>query len=480
MSGGNEAELEARIAALEAENEELRANARDEGAATRPLTDAAASVDARPPRRRWGRTAAAIVLVVLGVLLAPVAVVSAWARLELVDTERFVATFAPLAEDPAVQRFIASEVTGAIERQVDIPELTKDVFDGIRSLDLPENAKSALSLLEAPAAEGLKSLLESTVTGIVESPTFADTWATALRFTHREFVAAVQGDPDSAVSISGTGELSVQLGPVIEEVKRLLAEQGIGFAEAIPSVQLSIVVAQADSLVLVQSLYALAVGVGTWLPWVSIALLVAGVLVARNRSRALLWTAIAFSVSMIVLAAGFGIGRVYAIATLSPSIMPADTVGVLFDELTELMRSVTVTLIVLGVLIALIAWSTGPWRPAVAMRGFAAAGFDGLRSAAARHGLTTGGFGERLDRMRGAAYAAIAVIAALVILFVRPLTVSLVLWTVVLALLALLVVQVLRRPPGSPEPAPRVGRTPATATPEPVLASLPDPARRTD
>src|SRR5215204_6720973 len=102
-------DLQTRIAQLEAENARLRETA-DLGVAG----VAPPATSARPPRRGRGRTAGAIVLVLIGLLLAPVAVVSAWARLQLVDGDRFVATFAPLAEDPAVQAFLSDEVTTAI------------------------------------------------------------------------------------------------------------------------------------------------------------------------------------------------------------------------------------------------------------------------------------------------------------------------------------------------------------------------------
>src|SRR5918994_3721371 len=234
------AELEARIAELEAENAALRAGADAEEASRAAPTDAAASVAPLRERRRWGRTAAAIVLVVVGLLLAPVAVISAWARLELVDTERFVATFAPLADEPAVQDYITEQATAAIGEQVDIPGLTKDVFDGIKSLDLPPRAEDALSLLEAPAAQGLQSLVTQVVDRVVTSEGFADVWAAALRATHTQFVTAVQGDPDAALAVGGDGTISVQLGPIIETVKQRLEERGVGFAAAIPEVDRSI------------------------------------------------------------------------------------------------------------------------------------------------------------------------------------------------------------------------------------------------
>jgi len=435
-------DLQARIAELEAENARLRETA-DLTAAAGPPPRAAST---RPPSRGRGRTAAAIVLVVIGLLLAPVAVVSAWARLQLVDTDRFVATFAPLAEDPAVQAYLADEVTTAIEERVDIDGLTKDVFDGIASLDLPPRAQDALGLLQGPAAEGLRTLVGRAVERVVESPAFADVWATTLRVSHTQFVAALQGDPDAALAIGDDGTLSVQLGPVIEAVKERLAENGVGFASAIPVITRSVVVAQVDSLVLVQTIYALAVAAGTWIPWLVLALLAGGVLLAKRRSVALAWTAGGLALTMLLMLAGFGTARLYFVGTVSPSIMPRNAAESIYGGLTELMLSTITAFLVLSISIALIAWLSGTSRPARAVRGFADAGFGAVRGSAEKQGITTGTFGVWLDRWRVAVFAAIAVVASLVLLFSRPLATSTVVWTVLLALLAVLLVELLRRP----------------------------------
>jgi hypothetical protein len=439
----SELDLRARIAALEAENAILREGST---ATDGPAASAETSALAPRPKRHRGRTVAAVALVVIGLLLAPVAVVSAWARLQLVDTDRFVATFAPLAEDPDVQVFISDQVTTAIEDEVDIPSLTKDVFDGIRSLDLPPRAENALGLLEGPAAEGLSRLVGTTVDRIVTSDAFADIWTAALRASHRQFTAALQGDPDAALAIGPEGSLSVQLGPVIEAVKQRLEDQGVGFASAIPVIERSVVIAKADSLVLVQTVYALAVAVGTWLPFVVLLLLVAGVLVAKRRSAALVWTAGGLALTMILTLAGFGTAQLFFVGTVSPSIMPAGTAESIYGGLTELMVSTVAAVIVLAIAVALIAWLSGPWRPARAVRGLADDGFGAIRRSAEERGITTGRFGEGLHRYRVAVYAAIAVIASLVLLASRPLETSTVVWTVVIALLAVLLVELLRRP----------------------------------
>ncbi|WP_394552903.1 hypothetical protein ACDF64_00860 [Agromyces sp. MMS24-JH15] len=456
------ADLQARIDALEGENEALRA---ERDAAERAAAERGGGAGEPKRGRGRGRLAAAIVLVVLGVLLAPVAVIASWARAELVDTERFVATFAPLVEDPAVQQVIVDEVSTAIEGRVDIDALTADLVDGIQSLDIPDAAKSALGLLEKPAAEGLKNLLHTSIERIVESPAFADVWANALRVTHTQFVAAMEGDPDAALAISDSGQLSIQLAPVIESVKERLLEQGIGFAASIPTISGSIVIAESDALAVVQTVYALAVGVGTWLPFVVLALLVGGVLVAPRRNRALLWTSGALLFVMLLTLAGFGIGRWYFLTATKPYIA-SDAAGVIYDQLLELMNSVAVAVAVLAALTLVIAWFAGPSRAAVRTRAFAEGGFARTRAAAARAGIGTGAFGAWLDRAIGFAYGAIAVVAAFVIVVFRPISVALVLWTVVIALLVVLLLQFLRRPPGTPEPVRKAAAAPRPAAPD--------------
>jgi hypothetical protein len=112
----------------------------------------------------------------------------------------------------------------------------------------------------------------------------------------------------------------------------------------------------------------------------------------------------------------------------------------------QLMLSTILALFVLSLFVAVIAWLSGPWRPARATRGLFHAGFSSIRRAAGAHGVTTGSFGIGLDRWRVAAYVVIAVVASIVVLFNRPVTVPFVVWTVIIALLAVAIVELLRRP----------------------------------
>jgi hypothetical protein len=417
-------DLRERLRALELENEALR----------------------RPRRRISARSIIAGIVLVVAVLLAPIAAMGTWARLQLVDADRFVATFAPLAEDPDVQDFVADQVTAAIDEQVDLDAVVGELFDGLRALDLPPRATAALGLLEAPAASGLSSLIDGVVHDVVSSQQFADIWAETLRFTHERAVAILQDEPGTALELSDDGVLSVDVGAVVERVKEALAERGAGVADLIPVIDRTIPVVQADALVLVRTVYQIAVTAGFWLPWVVLGLVVLGVLLAVNRPRALFWTSAGFAVVFFLLAAGMGVGRGFFVSAVSPSIMTAAAAESLFDQLTALLGSTIVALALVGVLIALWAWLAGSSRSALTVRRVTESGFGALRDAAEARGISTGRFGRAVDRYRGAILIAGMVIGVLILLATRPVTFGAVLGVAIGVLVLTVLVELLRRP----------------------------------
>ena len=417
-------DLRERLRALEQENEALR----------------------RPRRRISARSIIAGIVLVVAVLLAPIAAMGTWARLQLVDADRFVATFAPLAEDPDVQDFVADQATAAIDEQVDLDAVVGELFDGLRALDLPPRATAALGLLEAPAASGLSSLIDGVVHDVVSSQQFADIWAETLRFTHERAVAILQDEPGTALELSDDGVLSVDVGAVVERVKEALAERGAGVADLIPVIDRTIPVVQADALVLVRTVYQIAVTAGFWLPWVVLGLVVLGVLLAVNRPRALFWTSAGFAVVFFLLAAGMGVGRGFFVSAVSPSIMTAAAAESLFDQLTALLGSTIVALALVGVLIALWAWLAGSSRSALTVRRVTESGFGALRDAAEARAISTGRFGRAVDRYRGAILIAGMVIGVLILLATRPVTFGAVLGVAIGVLVLTVLVELLRRP----------------------------------
>ncbi|MBG6223753.1 hypothetical protein IWX63_000301 [Arthrobacter sp. CAN_A2] len=401
------------------------------------------------PRRRTGRGRAflAVVLIALGVLLAPLAVVAAWTKAEVTNTDQFVATVAPVLDDPAFQSYLVDEITAAVYESVDIETITSDLFDGIATLDLPPRAADALQLLEQPAVEGAQSLIRSTTEQLIASDGFEQVWDQALRSSHSGLTSAISGDTSGAVVISDTGEVGIQLGPIIAAVKEQLTAQGFALADRIPAIDRTVVVAQSDDLAQARTAYQAIDVLGFVLPWVSIALLAAGVLVARRKARALIWAGVGLAVAMAFLALGVAIGRIAMVSALSPQYMPSGAAEAIYDTLVPLLYSTALAVGVAAVTTAVVAYFAGPFRGAVAVRRLTVDAAGRMRTAAEGNGATTGRFGAFLYRARRYIRIAIAAIGGAIVLFVRPLTPGVTLWTAVGALIAILLLELLQRPP---------------------------------
>ena len=465
QTGNLEAETtEAALARLADENARLRArlDAAESSAAasaeTVPLPGLAAPTVPPPTRQRW-RAVLAVALIAFGVLLAPVAVVSHWTRNVVTDTDTFVATVAPLADDPAFQAFLVTEIVTVVEEQVDIETVATDLFDGLAALDLPPRAQDALALLEGPAIEGVRSLIRTSAERVVASDAFATVWEEALRLSQTQIIAALEGDTSSALAISDTGEVGIQLGPIIAEVKQQLVAQGFGLAANIPEIDRTIPIAQSDALVQARTAYQLLNLAGTVLPWVSLLLIVTGVLVARRRSLAMIWAGITLGLSMALLAAGVSVGRLFFVNALSPDYLPSDLAGTVYDSLVPLVYASALSVGLAAVTVAIVAYLAGPFRGATAVRRLVTDGGRHRRASAARSGVTTGRSGLWLYRARRFIRAVVGIGAAAVALFWRPLTPAVIIWTAVLALIVLLLLELLQRPPEEVLPVAEAGPT---------------------
>lgn len=431
------ADVEARLAALEAENARLRDELGD-----RPTED-----DAPRPARsgRW-RAVLSAVCIVLASVLVTVSIVGSWARVQLVDESRFVETFAPLADDPAVQAMVIDGISTAVEEKVDFQGVTDDLFDGIASLGLPPRAAAAIDLLRAPAAQGLQNLVDAAATRLVESDAFSAAWQSALQASHRVLVRTAAGGGD-VVTISGTGELGIELGPIIAQVKQRLADRGVGIASLIPEIDRTIVIAQSDALTTVGVVYNLAVAVGWWLPILALALFIGGILLARRRSVAVMGSGIGLAVGAGILAIALSSLSAFLPAmALRLGIAPAALIAV-YQQVVDAMLHTAIVLTVVGLIIAVLAWVLGRSRPARAVRGGVGSVNSGLRRALAERGVDTGGVGAWLYAQRVLVRTVLIVLLVVWLLPLRPLGVGEVLLVLIVGLVVWWLLELAQRRP---------------------------------
>lgn len=436
------AELQARIARLEAENDVLRERVE----AVPPAPAPASAIPTARKTGRW-RPIVAVILIVLGCVLAPLAVVSGWAKHTITDTDQFVATYAPLAKDPAVQAYVVAETMNVINQNVDVNGLTTEVIDGIKGLGVRPRVSEALDLLKAPAAQGIQSMMQRGVEAFVTSDAFATVWEQALRISHAQLTATLSDDPAALLKAQNDGTIGIEIGPIIAQIKQSLIDQGITVASRIPAVNRTIPIAQAENLPAAQVGYRAVVAGGTWLPWVALILIAAGVLVAKRRARTMIWAAVGLGLAMVVLLIGFATGRAVLLTTLPPSVVPTNVTTLLYNTVATPMKDTATVVLVLAIVVAVVGWLFGPFGPPRRLRGLYLDGVASLRGAADQRGVSTGRVGDWLHAHRQVLQTLVGLAAAAALLLMRPLSIGEIIGTLVVALLVLLVLSVVERPP---------------------------------
>src|SRR6266702_1957006 len=129
-------------------------------------------------------------------------------------------------------------------------------------------------------------------------------WIQGNKAAHTQLVDALAGRK-SALSVSN-GKVVIGLGPVIGDVKARLAARGLTLVSR--------------------------------LPLLTLALLAAGVYVARRHRRALIGAGLGLAASMLVLAIALALGRAIYLSKVPAGVLPADAAAVAFDTIVRFIR----------------------------------------------------------------------------------------------------------------------------------------------
>jgi hypothetical protein len=440
LAGAERAELER----LRAEVAALRSQVKDaEVGAGRP-----AAAGGGVGRQRW-RTLVAVVLIVVGCVLAPLAGVAVWARNQVTNTDRYVATVAPLAQDPAIQQAVTDQITAQIFSYIDIQALTTQVVDAlsarVEGRGLPPQAAAALAGLAGPVANGVQGFVRTQVERVVQSDAFADAWVQANRVAHDALVAALTGEGGGAVTVAGD-TVTLNLAPFIQTVKQRLVAQGFTLAARIPAVDKSFVLFQSQDITRARRVFNLLNTLGVWLPVIALLLLGLGVYVARDHRRALVGAGLGVAAAMVVLALGLAVFRSIYLDGVPASVLPHDAAAVLYDTVVRFLRAGLRTVLVLGLVVAAGAFVTGRSVTAVRTRQGLSGGIGWLRGSAEHAGLRTGPVGSWVGAHKRALRIGAVTLAALALVFWTRPTGKVVIGLALALLLVLAIIEFLARP----------------------------------
>jgi len=412
------------------------------------------SQEAGPKRRRhfsW-RTPVSIVLIVLGCILGPVAVLGVWAGTEVSDTGRWVATVEPLIHDPAIQNVLTDKITTEITSRLNLTGTINQASAQLNSKGLTR-ISSLLTTFGPQISSAVTGFIHSTVHTVIASPQAAKIWVQVNTVAHQSLVKVLSGQGNGAIS-TANGQITLNLGPFIAVVKQDLIQHGFSLASNIPPVSPTLALFQAKDLGKAQAAYRLIKALKIVLPILVLALLAGGVFAAQKRRRALIAAALGLAASMLVLAIGLLIARAIYLNSVPPTVLPGDAAASAFDTMVYFIKVSLRVVLAVALVVAIGAFITGPSHAAIQARSAMKSGLGWVRNFGESRGVSAGPVGEwTYAHRRGLRIGAVALIALIFVFWGHP-TLLVVILLVVILLLLLGLIELIGRPPAAaPETA---------------------------
>ena len=238
-----------------------------------------------------------MVLIVLSCILVPLSVVAVWAHNQVLDTDEYVATVAPLARN--------EEIANALSVRV-----TNELFDNVDVEATRERRASSESRLPRRAAHDRAPRVHRTGdAAVLPVQAVPGTLGRANRNADEQVVKALTGS--GKVIKTKNGEVVLDLSALVVELRSQLSERGIGIFDKLPIGKLSLQfeLFDAEGLKNAQAGVKLLDRLAIVLPILAIVFAAAGIWLAGDRRKALMRWGIGVAIASLVLGFALLIGR---------------------------------------------------------------------------------------------------------------------------------------------------------------------------
>jgi hypothetical protein len=160
---------------------------------------------------RGVRGFAAMILIAITAFALVTTVVGVWAARTVMNTDRWVATVAPLPQNPQVAAAVASYATDQLFQAIDVEQRLQAV--------LPQQA----AFIAGPVSGQVRTAVRNTVYNVLQSDRFQPIWVELNRRAHARAVAILNGSSD--VAVVRQDRVDIDLLPLINQVLVALSAQ---------------------------------------------------------------------------------------------------------------------------------------------------------------------------------------------------------------------------------------------------------------
>ncbi len=288
--------------------------------------------------RTWRRTLAWIFLV-LGCIILPLAIMGAWVRGTIFDTNGFESTLGPLASEPAVQRVVSDVLTERVSGALALEDR------------LQERLPEGLGFIAPAVSDRVDDWIHGQVEDIVASDQFATVWSKALIFAHTTLSEFLRGE--SRVSLGPDGTVQLDLSSVTERIVTRLEQAGVSLPENAPSVLIDgqVPLVQVEGLDKLSSLLTTLNRLFILLPILAVLLLAGSVAVVDTRLRAVARLGSGIMISMAVLIVILALARLGLINHIKQAGYDGEAAQAIWGRLTIAMRGAAWGMFLLGLIL---------------------------------------------------------------------------------------------------------------------------------
>ena len=305
----------------------------------------------------WRRIVARV-LVVLGLILAAVALLAGYLRWQAFDSDTFNETSSELIANDAVRDQVAATMVEQLFTNVDVAANLE--------ARLPPDQQG----LAQPLAGALRALADQASVRLLERPRAQALWREASALAHDRLVALLRNET-TVVQVEDQAVV-LNLQPMIVRLGEQIGLSG-NFAERLPEDAGLIRLMDAEQLERAQDATSLFESVARWIWFVPLALFAVAIWLVRGRRRIEL-RAVAIGlvvVGLLVLVLRSLTGS-YVVDELATTTSVEEAAAAAWSIMTDLLADGAWTAIAVGVIALVGVWLAGPTRSGSAARRWAA------------------------------------------------------------------------------------------------------------